>query len=226
MKKLLILFLLVLMTVGLPAQNKNIAYQDETVRFTVITEGVIRLEYAQDGHFVDNASQVAVIRDYPDLDFKVKEGKTIEITTAKLKLQYKKGSGTFTADNLTISSLKGINPSFAWKPGMVQENNLKGTYRTLDSYEGDTRVGTTDQKIPLEDGLLATDGWTLIDDSKSYLFDNSDWPWVIGRESLDNQDWYFMGYGHDYKQALKDFTVFAGKVPLPPRYAFGYWWSR
>ena len=25
---------------------------------------------------------------------------------------------------------------------------------------------------------------------------------------------------------LKDYTAFAGKVPLPPRYAFGYWWSR
>ena len=226
MKKLLILSLLALMTVGLRAQNKNIAYQDETVRFTIITDGVIRLEYAQDGHFVDNASQVAVIRDYPAVNFKVKEGKTIEITTAQLQLKYKKGSGAFTADNLSISSLKGVNPSFTWKPGMAQEHNLKGTYRTLDSYEGDTRVGTTDQKIPLEDGLLATDGWTLIDDSKSYLFDNSDWPWVMERESLDNQDWYFMGYGHDYKQALKDFTVFAGKVPLPPRYAFGYWWSR
>lgn len=35
-----------------------------------------------------------------------------------------------------------------------------------------------------------------------------------------------MGYGHDYKAALKDFTLFAGKMPLPPRYAFGYWWSR
>lgn len=226
MKKLITLSLLMLMAASLQAQSKNIAYQDENVRFTVITDGVIRLEYAQDGHFVDNASQVAVIREYPSVDFKVKEGKNIEITTPKLKLQYKKGSGAFTADNLSISSLKGINPSFAWKPGMVQENNLKGTYRTLDSYEGDTRVGTTDQKIPLEDGLLATDGWTLIDDSKSYLFDNSDWPWVMERESLDNQDWYFMGYGHNYKQALKDFTVFAGKVPLPPRYAFGYWWSR
>src|SRR3712207_7668572 len=31
---------------------------------------------------------------------------------------------------------------------------------------------------------------------------------------------------HDYKKALKDFTAFAGQVPLPPRYAFGYWWSR
>ena len=35
-----------------------------------------------------------------------------------------------------------------------------------------------------------------------------------------------MGYGHDYKSALKDFTVFAGKMPLPPRFTFGYWWSR
>ena len=226
MKKLLTLSLLMLLAVGLRAQNKNIAYQDETVRFTVITDGAIRMEYAPNGHFVDNASQVAVIRDYPAVDFKVKEGKTIEITTAKLKLKYKKDSGAFTADNLSISSLKGVVPSFTWKPGMVQEHNLKGTYRTLDRYNGEIRSGTTDEKMPIEDGILATDGWTLLDDSQSYLFDNSDWPWVMERESLDNQDWYFMGYGHDYKQALKDFTVFAGKVPLPPRYAFGYWWSR
>ena len=226
MKKLLTLSLLMLMAFGLQAQNKNIAYQDETVRFTVITDGVIRMEYASDGHFVDNASQVAVIRDYPEVDFKVKTGKAIEITTAKLKLKYKKGSGAFTADNLIVSSLKGIEPSFSWKPGMMQEHNLKGTYRTLDSYNGETHVKDSTKYMPIEDGILATDGWTLIDDSQSYLFDNSDWPWVMERESLDNQDWYFMGYGHNYKQALKDFTVFAGKVPLPPRYAFGYWWSR
>ena len=35
-----------------------------------------------------------------------------------------------------------------------------------------------------------------------------------------------MAYGHDYKSALLSYTKFAGKVPLPPRYTFGYWWSR
>lgn len=35
-----------------------------------------------------------------------------------------------------------------------------------------------------------------------------------------------MAYGHDYKSALKDYILFAGRMPLPPRYAFGYWWSR
>ena len=82
-------------------------------------------------------------------------------------------------------------------------------------------------KLKLEDGLLATDGWTFIDDSQGLLFDNDkDWDWVKERPANGGQDWYFMAYGHDYKAALKDYTLFAGKVPLPPRYAFGYWWSR
>ena len=80
--------------------------------------------------------------------------------------------------------------------------------------------------MPIEDGILSTDGWTLIDDSKGLLFDDSEWAWVTERPSGEGQDWYFMAYGHNYKAALKDFTTFAGKVPLPPRYAFGYWWSR
>lgn len=59
-------------------------------------------------------------------------------------------------------------------------------------------------KINLEDGLLATDGWTFIDDSKGFLFDNDqEWKWVKERSDKDGQDWYFMAYGHDYKTALK-----------------------
>ena len=228
MKKTLITF--VLFALALPftalAQNKNIAYQDDNVRFTIITDGVIRMEYAPNAAFVDAPSQVAVIRDYPEVAYQLKTGNTIEITTSKLKLQYKKGTGPFTAENLTVSSQKGVTPSFVWHPGMTQQNNLKGTYRTLDGYNGDHDYDDENAKLPIEDGLLATDGWSLIDDSQSFLFDNSDWAWVTERESLENQDWYFMGYGHNYKQALKDFTVFAGQVPLPPRYAFGYWWSR
>lgn len=66
------------------------------------------------------------------------------------------------------------------------------------------------------------DGWSLIDDSKNFLFDNSEWGWVKAREHKDEQGRYFMAYKHDYKAALKDFTVFASKVPLLPRHAFGY----
>ena len=116
---------------------------------------------------------------------------------------------------------------------MQQKGNLKGTYRTLDGMDGDTQTQTwvsdtkKGDKLKLEDGLLATDGWSLIDDSRGLLFDNDpDWDWAKERPANEGQDWYFMAYGHDYKQALKDYTLFAGKMPLPPRYAFGYWWSR
>lgn len=212
--------------------SDNIAYKDSEVRFTVVTDGVIRLEWAKDGKFTDDKSFIAVNRKYPKADYTLDDkGDFVEITTAKMTLHYKKGSGKFSAENLKITSAKDIYP-FEWKPGMTQKGNLKGTYRTLDGYDGDEYAWPEylepdeDSKMPIEDGLLATDGWTLIDDSRGFLFDKSDWEWVAQRPGDESQDWFFMGYGHDYKAALKDFTVFAGKVPLPPRYAFGYWWSR
>jgi len=236
-KKQSILFLLLLclqslfMTVGAQHATSNVVYADNQVRFTVITDGTLRLEWAADGKFTDNASFVAVNREYPQVDCKVKSrGSWVEITTSKMKMRYKKNSGKFTADNLSIVSAKGMKP-FTWKPGTEAKGNLKGTFRTLDGYDGGIFVGNGhrnggDIPMPIEDGLISTDGWTLIDDSQNLLFDNSDWPWVEERPSQEVQDWYFMAYGHDYKAALKDFTVFAGKAPLPPRYAFGYWWSR
>jgi alpha-glucosidase len=76
----------------------------------------------------------------------------------------------------------------------------------------------------------------LVDDSTRPLFDSSDfsfkegekspWPWVIERPAGERQDWYFFGYGHDYRQALGDYVRVAGRIPLPPRFAFGAWWSR
>ncbi|HKN60284.1 MAG TPA: TIM-barrel domain-containing protein, partial [Candidatus Acidoferrales bacterium] len=115
-----------------------------------------------------------------------------------------------------------------WNPGVEDTGNLLGTARTLDGVRG--------SNTKLEPGLVSRDGWTLVDDSTRPLFDSADfsfaqgekspWPWVIERPSGDRQDWYFFCYGHDYRAALSDFTRVAGKIPLPPRFAFGAWWSR
>ena len=222
---------LMLISAALSAQSSgNVAYQDGQVRFTVITDGVIRLEWEPEGRFTDLASFVASERDYPEVDYKVKTfGKKVRIQTQKMTLEYKTGSGKFNAGNLVIKANDGF---FTWKPGMKQKHNLKGTFRTLDGLDGDvqTQNWVSDMKKgeirQFEDGILSKDGWTLIDESGSYLFDDSEWAWVKERENKECQDWYFMAYGHDYKAALKDFTVFAGKMPLPPRFTFGYWWSR
>lgn len=211
------------------AKSSNIAYTDKNVRITVISDKTLRLEYSPNGNFVDNKSFVAVEREYDEVDFSQKERKGwVEIKTAGLKLKYKKGSGRFTKDNLTIESLQKDFP-MVWHPEMQQKENLKGTYRTLDAADGTFLVygENANDTIKIEDGLLARDGWTLIDDSNGLLFDNDpEWRWVEERKEQDVQDWYFMAYGTDYKAALKYYTLFAGKMPMIPRFALGYWWSR
>lgn len=213
--------------IALPATaQKNVAYQDSHVRISLVTDGMARMEYSPDGRFEDGQSLMAINRDYPAVDYATRDrGKTVEITTRCMVIKYTKSQGPLGDGNLLITSpkRKGAKP-FAWRPGQKDTLNLKGTYRTLDGYDGNMRG---DQPMPIEDGLLSRSGWTFIDDSQNYLFDHSDWQWVSHRrEEGKAQDWYFMAYGHDYRKALRDFTVVSGKMALPPRYAFGYWWSR
>lgn len=216
------------------ADTDGVVYKDKTKRFTVVADGLIRMEYAPDGKFNDNPSFIGYNRTYPETDAKVTDdGTTVTITTPKLILNYKKSKGGFTADNLSIVSAEGVKP-FEWKPGTPQKENLEGTTRTLDWWNGDELQWTNKQGEwctrpgKLEPGVLAKDGWTLIDDSRGFLLDDDPTiPWVKKRkEKKGAQDLYFLGYGSDYKGALKDFTVLSGKIPIPPRYAFGYWWSR
>ena len=59
MKKLILAFCMlqgILLSLGAQDMHQNIAYADNNVRFTVISDGTLRLEYAPDGKFVDNKS--------------------------------------------------------------------------------------------------------------------------------------------------------------------------
>ena len=201
-------------------------------RFSVLTPQLVRMEWAADGKFEDHATMVFLNRKLPVPEFThetAPDGGRTVIKTSVLTLEYTPGNldGKFSADNLSITfSLNG--KEMVWKPGMEDIGNLLGTTRTLDGVQG--------SDVKLEPGLISRDGWTVVDDSTRPLFDSADftfsegeqsaWPWVMSRRPGDRQDWYFFGYGHDYKRALYEFTLVAGKIPLPPRFAFGAWWSR
>jgi alpha-glucosidase (family GH31 glycosyl hydrolase) len=208
-----------------PLANPKAVVEAGQARFTVLTPRLFRLEWTSSKPFMDKPTLMVINRDLPVPRFTAKtENAELIIRTDELELRYKTGSGKFNADNVTITSL-AKDQSFSWSPGKTQKGNLKGTSRTLDNYDGDYHIWDK-KKMELEDGLLATDGWTMIDDSKKLLFDNAEWPWVMDHPNKDYQDFYFFGYGRQYKKALYDYTQIAGRVPLPPRYAFGYWWSR
>ena len=198
-----------------PVANPRNVVIDRNVRLTVLTPQLVRLEWAADGRFEDRASLVFLNRRTPPVAFtkRVEHGWLV-IATGQLRLRYRRGSGRFGPRNLSIT-LKNADSTVTWRPDAPDTANLMGTTRTLDGASG---------PIPLEKGLLSRDGWALVDDSERPLFDATPWPWVVQRAPGERQDWYV--YGHDYRGALDDFTRVAGKIPMPPRFALGAWWSR
>ncbi|MBB5714107.1 glycoside hydrolase family 31 protein [Sphingomonas aerophila] len=195
------------------------------VRFTVLTPEMIRMEWSPDSRFVDQPSQVFINREQPVPRYSVStRGALLVIETEKLRLSYRLNSGRFTKANLQVGSRAGA-PAFMWRPGDVETGNLRGTARTVDRYSGDVQIDSG-KRLDLGQGLLSRDGWHVVDDSRSFLLDDSPWPWAKLRACRDCQDLYFFGYGHRYEQALGDYAKVAGREPMPPRFAFGYWWSR
>jgi alpha-glucosidase len=208
-------------------------------RFTVLTPELIRMEWAADGKFEDHASFVFLNRRLPVPKFEQlidvvgpepNPPATLTIKTDALTLTYTPSpNGRFTPDNLSIKLTVDGKP-VVWHPGLVDPDNLQGTTRTLDGALGSKTVE------PIEQGLVSRSGWAVVDDSTRPLFDSADfsfrqgekspWPWVVERPTGELQDWYFFGYGHDYRKTLGDYVRVAGRIPLPPRFAFGAWWSR
>jgi len=216
-----------------PVANPKAIVRAGNARFTVLTPQLIRMEWAADGKFEDHASLVFLHRNLPVPEFTAhQDGNVTTLQTSALTLRYtpaQGSSGKFTADDLSVAfALNG--KQVTWRPGTPDTANLQGTTRTLDGALG----GKT--KEPMDPGLISRAGWVLVDDSSRPLFDSTDfrflqgedspWPWVIERPAGERQDWYLFAYGHDYKQALADFIKIAGPIPLPPRFAFGAWWSR
>ena len=208
-----------------PTPNPASIVQSGKARFTILTDHVIRMEYATDSTFIDQASLTFVHRHLSPVAYQVtdQDGWLI-IRTKYSTVHYRKDADRFTATTLYIE-YKDASHSFTWRPGMKDRKNLKGTTRTLDGVSGQFSYYGL-KKIKLEDGILSRSGWCLIDDSERPLFDHSDWAWVQARSAGEVQDLYFFGYGSDYKSAMYDFTQIAGHMSLPPRYAFGIWYSR
>jgi hypothetical protein len=214
-----------------PVANPQAVVVSDEMRFTVLTPEMIRMEWSAQKQFEDRASFVVVNRKLPVPEYTTETNDGyLYIKTTQLTLRYKIGTFPLTDpvgdENLRIT-FRMNGEEACWYPGKPDPQNLKGTTRTLDRADGDVRDW-------LEDGLLSRSGWAVIDEkqrrndgSLSLMFDRSqEVDWVAQRADPESLDWYFLGYGHDYKKALGDFTQIAGKIPLPPLYAFGYWYSK
>lgn len=197
-----------------PVARDGAIISGDDYRFTVLSSRTIRLEYDPTGSFEDRATQVVWYRDQPVPEYDVRrdDDGTIHIETDALELTYEATGEGFTPETLSIELLDSDQ---RWTYGDDQDD-LGGAVRTVDAIDGATE---------LTDGMVSRDGWTLVDDTDSLAFDEDGW--VTARDRAETyEDHYFIAYGDDYRECLREWTTITGDVPVPPRWALGNWWSR
>lgn len=182
-------------------------------RITVLTPFLLRLEYDAQERFCDQATQIAICREFslPDYTVQEKDG-WLTVETEGLRLVY--NQQPFSTSGLRVT-LNGATTGCAatWRYG-DHFGNLHGTTRTLDTIDG---------SCPLEDGLMSTEGYAVLDDAHSMLMDMEGNLLPAQEHGIDL---YLFCYGTHYRECLHDFYHLSGHTPIVPRYALGNWWSR
>lgn len=199
-----------------PIANEKAVVLGPAVRFSILTDRLIRMEYNPKGVFEDRPSQTFWFRKQPVPYFSTSvHEKTVVIQTTALNLVYTPTPEGFSRDTLQITIL---STGKIWKFGDDDPQNLRGTGRTLDGVDGE---------IDLERGLLSRSGWAVMDDSQSLVFNKNGWLESRSEHAgIESLDLYFFGYARDYTECLRDYFKISGSVPMVPRWILGNWWSR
>ena len=185
------------------------------LRVSVLGGNLLRIEYDPREKFEDRPSQAFWNRrqSLPQFTSEIKSSK-LTLRTSSLELIYTAQDQELLPGSLQVRLLN--NPGEVWRYAERVEGNLLGTTRTLDETKG---------AIELENGLLSRSGWSLVDDSRSLVFNQEGWLEPRGAgESY--RDLYFFAHVDGYQTTLDDFCKVAGPAPLVPRWMLGNWWSR
>ena len=167
-----------------PAADSRNIIQGENYRITMLTEGLVRLEYSEDGIFEDRATQTVINRDFPAVDYQVKDTpEELEILTWRFRLTYDKKEFNPRGLRIHVTGNTGSGND-VWHYG-DPVHDLKGTARTLDTIDGACELGS---------GLVSRDGFTVLDDSASLILTEEGW---VSPRKKGIKDIYFWGYGLD-----------------------------
>ncbi len=187
------------------AVNEKQVISFDTVRFSVITPSLLRVEKSPDKIFCDEPTQSVINRDFCETSFSVDViGTIVIIKTEKVKFIY----------NLSKSEMESVTLADGRKVNEYHSGNLLGTCRTLDGVNGKTKLG---------EGVISTNGVAILDDSNTLLIKKNGK--VLPRAAKES-DVYYFAYGFNYRDAVKDLFKLTGNAPLIPRFTLGNWWSR
>ncbi len=189
--------------------NKDSIVQGKNYRFTILSERLIRIEYRENGLFLDAPTQLVVNRNFPKPNFNIKQDRNyLEISTNYFKLSYKKEQKINNSKNLKVEVL---NSSSVWYYNHVEAKNYGAP------------VIIENGKIENTKSLYSLDGFVSIDDSQGKIINEDG---TFRDNDFEGYDIYLFVYLNDFYLCLKDYFNLTGYPSLIPRFALGNWWSR
>lgn len=187
-------------------------------RITVLTSSLFRVEEEDEERFCDKATQMVWFRNMePNIFTTWTEKDHLVIDTGLVEL---------------VIEPEWEHCFLRFKDGrkekLSNDENLLGTYRTLDCCDGDYWIPFSGEwekghRISLEPGVISKNGVALLDDSNSLLLYEDGT--ICSRETSE-KDVYIFAYGKDYRGAVQALFQICGRPPVLPRFALGNWWSR
>ncbi len=209
-----------------PKANNDAVICGEKYRFTILTPRLIRIEYNENGRFLDKATYAVIHRSFEVPKYKLElTHDHLRIITDYIRLDYDIDK-PFDQESLQVCYI-GSNTAMnagkhlqAWRYGINHAGNLYGTTTSLDNIDG---------KCDLEYGIMSTGAICVLNDESSIVLEEDGCVAVPEKREVDK---YLFCYGncdgsnYDYSAALRDYYRLTGKPPMLPRYALGNWWSR
>lgn len=204
-------------------------------RFQWLTPRMVRMEWVASGDFDDRATLAVCNRNMPRVAFrKTVRGKRLTLRSSGVTVRFRDDGRPFSGENLSVS-FRCNGRSARWTPASRAGGNLGATLRTLDRVRGDqaqqkvVENGHTVfrgwKRVNLGEGFLSRDGWARVDESRAPRLDPRT-GWACPPPTDGRIDWTLFFYGLDHAAALRDAAEVFGRQPIPPRFAFGIWWSR
>ncbi|MDE7297425.1 MAG: alpha-xylosidase [Lachnospiraceae bacterium] len=206
------------------ADRRNIIIRGNR-RITVLMPELFRIEEDETEGFCDTATQAVWFRNMEPVEYKVgaeecgtgAQSGELTVTTSKVKLVLREKlseSVIIFKDGRSVS--------------LSNEENLLGTYRTLDCCDGDRWISWHPEKeksrrIRLGNGVVSRNGVAVYDDSASLILNARGM--VEPRKNAET-DLYVFAFGQDYRGAVRALYSLCGMPAQVPRYALGNWWSR
>jgi alpha-glucosidase len=220
--------------------NNSIDFQctNAKIRVDICADDILRIRMRPGGEFKSDEPYVVIRYDWPKTSYSIKDkGDFIVIETQRMQIKAFKSPFRFE-----FLDLDGTLVNKDWKAGsmgfrgneIICKKELTGTdhfFGLGQRYEKSDLRGmkatclVTREYTPVP-FFLGTDGYGIFfHNTWASTFDFTRNPYTFSAPGGGELDYYFI-YGPDFKHIIQQYSKITGLSPLPPKWAFGLFFSR